>query len=183
MEIKTRPEFAQLLEHRNMLDVAVEVGVAEGRLSYEMLHVWGIKKLYLVDLWAHVDGMRAELGGLTQQQQDGVYAACMELLKDYRDRIVVLRGWAHEMAAEVPDGSLGFCYEDSTHEYDWVLKNLRAWWPKVRPGGIMAGHDYLSPSFTVKPAVDEFAAEHGLRVHVVPEKHINDASFWFEKPT
>ena len=32
---------------------------------------------------------------------------------------------------------------DARHSYDAVLEDLNAWWPKIRPGGILAGHDYV----------------------------------------
>jgi hypothetical protein len=180
MEISSRAEFSSLMKTFDLPMRAVEIGVAEGRFSLEMCQ-WGMEKLYLVDLWQHVDGMTAELGNPTWDH-DAVFQSCMSTLVAYTDRIEVLRGWAHEMAAKIPDGSLGFAYEDATHKEEWVTKSLEAYYPKLVPGGIFAGHDFLNPSFTVKPAVEKFAARHGLTVHVVPENHINDASFWFQKP-
>ena len=51
-----------------------------------------------------------------------------------------------------------------------MLEDLEAWFPKVKPGGILAGHDYADidfgrTDFGVKSAVDEFFAARGIPVH------------------
>lgn len=53
---------------------------------------------------------------------------------------------------------------DASHEYEPVSADLRAWWPLVRRDGVMFGDDYLGHWKEVKRAVDDFAAEKGLRV-------------------
>ena len=40
------------------------------------------------------------------------------------------------------DHSLDFVFIDAAHDYENVKKDIIAWKPKVRPGGILAGHDY-----------------------------------------
>jgi cephalosporin hydroxylase len=41
-----------------------------------------------------------------------------------------------------PDHSLEFVFIDAAHDYENVKKDIIAWRPKVKPGGILAGHDY-----------------------------------------
>jgi len=59
------------------------------------------------------------------------------------------------IAAELfNDGFLDFVYIDSSHEYEETLGSIKAWWPKLKDGGVLAGHDFqLYP--TVKQAVEE----------------------------
>lgn len=55
--------------------------------------------------------------------------------------------------------SVDFCFIDADHAYESVLADLGAWWPKVRPGGTIAGHDYRQGApwlAGVTPAVDGF---------------------------
>ena len=65
-----------------------------------------------------------------------------------------------EGAKAFADQTLDFVYVDAAHDSDSVNRDLAAWWPKVRPGGLMAGHDYPWPE--VKDAVDMFARVRGL---------------------
>jgi len=44
------------------------------------------------------------------------------------------------------DGTLDLVYIDADHKWWSVVQDLAAWWPKVRPGGVMLGHDFhLNP--------------------------------------
>lgn len=62
------------------------------------------------------------------------------------------------------DGSVDCCFIDACHELDFVQADIQAWWPKVKAGGIFAGHDYSHVFPGVMQAVGEFAAAEGLVV-------------------
>ena len=54
------------------------------------------------------------------------------------------------------DESLAFCFIDGSHEYEDVKADLIAWLPKVKKGGLLAGHDYVNRNSPgVRKAVDE----------------------------
>ncbi len=77
-------------------------------------------------------------------------------------------------------------YIDANHSYHAVRDDLTLWYPKLRPGGLFAGHDYLDGSrppwgeFGVRSAVDEFAA--GLGVRVLATAEVEWQSWYFHKP-
>jgi len=76
-------------------------------------------------------------------------------------RLAVHRRPSVEAARGFADRSLDFVFIDACHTYAAVRDDLAAWWPKVKPGGLIAGHDYTNwPG--VKVAVDEFVASQGL---------------------
>jgi hypothetical protein len=57
-----------------------------------------------------------------------------------------------------PDNSIDFVFIDASHEYEDVKNDILAWYPKVKVGGILAGHDYyVHDEFAsgVKKAVNE----------------------------
>jgi len=60
-----------------------------------------------------------------------------------------------------------------------VLADLEAWTPKIKDGGIMAGHDF-NDIYGVKKAVFNFINQALVEiVHVLPEKDISNQGFWF----
>ncbi len=167
MKIKHANDLGALLASRGLLGAAADVGVAEGRTTISALQ-WGFQTVYAVDCW---------------HEQENVYQRCMDALKQYGDRVVVLRGWSHEMARRIPDESLGYLYIDAGHGYPLVTRDLQVYYPKVRSnvGAIVAGHDYSNPDYGVKKAVDEFIDQIGAELHVLPGGCDVDATFWFEK--
>lgn len=60
-------------------------------------------------------------------------------------------------AEQFDDGTIDFLFLDSCHEYTFVLNELLAWKPKMKPNSIIAGHDY--PSDGIKRAVAEVLGE------------------------
>jgi predicted O-methyltransferase YrrM len=78
------------------------------------------------------------------------------------DMIRVTEGDSAESAERFADASIDFIFIDAAHDYDSVVKDMAAWWPKLKPDGIFAGHDY--PWHEVKKAVDEHAATNGYEV-------------------
>jgi predicted O-methyltransferase YrrM len=51
-------------------------------------------------------------------------------------------GLSVEVSKQYADDSLDFVFIDGDHRYECVLADIRAWLPKVKAGGVIAGHDY-----------------------------------------
>lgn len=146
---RTRLELAGMLA-----GVGAELGVAAGDYSEAILRVPAVTRLYSVDRWGdHHD--TAEYG-----------RACRRL-SAFGARSVVLRKTFEEAAAGFADRSLDFIYIDGyAHTGQEHGATLRQWWPKLKPGGIFAGHDYCPQYRATMAQVDRFAAWLGLPVHV-----------------
>jgi cephalosporin hydroxylase len=61
--------------------------------------------------------------------------------------IIKHKGRSVFVAQSVPDRSLDFVYIDADHTMSAVMSDLAAWWPKVRVGGEIGGHDFLPDDF------------------------------------
>jgi len=176
--ILSRSEFGRLLKERGLLGNAAEIGVATGLYSRQILN-WGVKNLLLVDPWKEQPPPNG--CGISDEAHEENYQICLASIGEDIDRVTLHRMMSVDAAALTPDNSLDFCYIDANHRTQGITVDLPTWWAKVRPGGILAGHDYLQPALGVNKAVKEFAAKHDLRIHLVIE-HQMDASFYLEKP-
>jgi hypothetical protein len=67
-----------------------------------------------------------------------------KLMKAFPGRTTIDRAFSVDAARRVADASLSFLHIDARHDYEGVLEDLRAWWPKLCPGGMLAGHDWTS---------------------------------------
>ena len=71
-----------------------------------------------------------------------------------------------QTAAHRYPGSPDLLFLDGGHLYDTVRRDLEAWWPKLRSGGTLAGHDYNAPNPGVVQAVNEFVYAQQLTLHL-----------------
>ncbi|WP_353432454.1 class I SAM-dependent methyltransferase [Polynucleobacter sp. MWH-UH23A] len=90
----------------------------------------------------------------SQQAMERLFkAVSFNLLRfDGRAKLMKQKSW--DAANKFVDESLDLVYIDGDHTYDGVVKDLAAWFPKVRKGGVICGDDIGWPG--VKQAVDEF---------------------------
>ena len=65
--------------------------------------------------------------------------------------------------------SLDLIYIDAAHDYDSVKQDIIAWYPKVKIGGVLAGHDYnYDPNIKVYQVVNEIFA-HSHKIEIYPD--------------
>jgi len=116
--------------------VGAEVGVYQGDYSKWLLRGIPGLKLYGVDAWASYKGYK-DFG---KNDIDEAYDKAVANTKGYD--CTLIRGWSHESASQIDDGSLDFVFIDGNHSYEHTVRDLGAWTPKVKKGGIVYGHDF-----------------------------------------
>jgi hypothetical protein len=164
-----REQLGDLLASRGLNGRGVEVGVQRGVFSEVILDRSRLVELVLVDPWREFDGYE-DVANVAQAEQDAILASARDRLERFGDRAQFWRTTSVEAAARVEDASLDFVYLDARHDYEHVLEDLEAWWPKLKQTGVFAGHDYLDGDieqgdFGVRSAVAEFCAARNLRAY------------------
>jgi hypothetical protein len=86
---------------------------------------------------------------------DSVYRSFLKNTESFKGIINHIKGRSIDAARLYPDRSIDFIFIDAGHEKEDVIEDATAWFPKIKKGGIMAGHDYYSHP-GVRQAVDEF---------------------------
>lgn len=162
---------------------AAEIGVAEGNNSRDMLE-WklpdgreAVSMLFLVDRWLETPDQAGD-AAMPQPWHDKNRKGVLSKIHPHGGRAQILRGDSAEMADEVPDGFLHLVYIDADHSYEGVFRDLRAWTPKVKRGGVVALHDFLNPAYGVQKAVEDFCADN-FKIHIIEEDKPEDAGAWF----
>jgi hypothetical protein len=90
-------------------------------------------------------------------------------VKPFNGRAFILPLPSHKAADEIADASLDFVFIDADHSYEGCKRDLDVWSRKLKPGGLLSGHDYANTSFQdfgVTRAVDEFVAARGLKLEL-----------------
>ncbi len=169
--LPTRGELGILLNRRRLLGRGVEVGVKRGEFSEILLDLWHGNELVSVDPWSEAPTEEyVDVANVPQGAHDAFYSESLARLAPFGPRSAVWRQTGHAAARRIVAGSLDFVYLDARHDRDSVEEDLAVWYPKVRPGGVIAGHDYLDGhvdqgAFGVRSAVDAFFGSRGLKVH------------------
>lgn len=80
------------------------------------------------------------------------------------ENICAVQGYSPDAATSLNLSSLDMVFEDATHDYKLVKKNIEYFLPKLRPGGIICGDDYQLSFTGVIDAVNETADALGVQV-------------------
>lgn len=121
----------------------VEVGTWRGH-SLAFLAVQAsryCKPIHIVGVDAFEDSPDAHMAANPTNGEFPTLAEVSELFTPLPN-VRLIKGISWEVASQFEDESLDFVFIDADHAFESVTKDLDAWWPKVKKGGIMAGHDY-----------------------------------------
>jgi len=177
-----RADLPSYLNSVGLVGQAVEIGVRRGHFSSHMLKNWRGKTLHLVDPWEHQES--TQYHDVSNMPQD-THNENLEHVKAMLDeeapgRYEIHRGYSVEIAKTFTDNTLDFVYIDARHDYTGVLEDLVAWYPKLKDGGILAGHDFIPDQikpvegdFGVQKAVNEFARLKSREVQSISSKALN----------
>ena len=75
----------------------------------------------------------------------------------WAEKVRLLRATTVAAAPAIPDGSVDFVYHDARHDFPSVLHDLELYWPKLRAGGVYAGHDFEDADEAPAEALDDWA--------------------------
>lgn len=180
--LASRKEMGFWLNWLGLTGTGVEVGVLKGEFSRHLLNTWKGTSLVSVDPWREFPSSEyVDIANVPQDQQELNLRETEARLLPFGERSRILRTTSAEAAAEFPDASIDFVYLDAQHHYQAVRDDILLWHSKVKPGGVLGGHDYLDgtiPSgvYGVKRAVDEFAAAEGYDLIITKDP---DWPSWF----
>ena len=165
------------LYHELAFKVGAEIGVAEGFHSREICQKVPPVKLYCVDLWDTYYRGTTKLKN--RAMQDDAYTQAVENLSPYDTEL--LRFPSDEAYKQFADNSLDFVYIDGDHSFDYVMLDLIYWSRKVRPGGIVSGHDaYRFRGAGVVDAVSVYTHCHAISEYFLCDER--EISFFWAKP-
>jgi hypothetical protein len=176
-----RLTLLEMIEKAFPSGVGVEIGVAGGHFSKQILATWkSCSMLYCVDLWAHQDAGYNDGCNISDEEQMSRYT---QINKDFQGikNVTLIKEWSHIACQRFDSGFFDFIYVDANHSYRASLNDIQAWYPKLKNGGVMAGHDYMDgpeESYGVKKAVTEFASNQGIHVFNTLSETANPKSIY-----
>jgi len=140
-----------------------------------------LEKYYCVDPWPDNFGSdhRPEY---FDKKGDSRFQQALDNLSDYREngRAIILKEMSVEASNRFGNNTLDFCYIDGDHSLEGIYSDIVSWFPKIRVGGILAGHDYKDGRnsgiqdyhggqlfYRIKTVVDDYCQRYGHKLNVV----------------
>jgi len=147
--------------------VGAEIGVSTGTNALSILKELSLQRLYLIDPYAPF----LSFGELDSHATDRETAR--KNLSSCK-QVTFIEKTSTEAAEELP--ILDFVYIDGNHDYEHVKEDAETYYPKVRAGGMIGGHDFMPLCFGLVDAVIEFFSAHPL-----DDKRIVMPDWWLTK--
>lgn len=172
-EIWHRDDFPLLCNWRKLWR-AVEVGVDRGEFALMFLNRWLGHEFFGIDPYLPVPGMPYS------RQSDLIVASTRFERHACKARLIV--AGSEEVAAIFPqlqdrcNETTDFVYLDGDHSLDGVRRDIAAWWSRISPEGILAGHDFDETHPGVMQAVTEFSASQRVTVYTTDE---DECKSWY----
>lgn len=169
-----RPSIKYLKEHYKSKSelIGVEVGVFEGANGKSILDTLNMERLFLVDPYEDYEG---------NDDNGESYEKCLKVARKvlwhYRDKITWVRLKSEDALGGIPN-RLDFVYIDGNHSYEYVKRDLKDYYKKIKKGGLLCGHDINKEG--VMRAVIEFIDKKKLKLQTYSPSG-KDVDWWCVK--
>lgn len=161
------------------ISTAVEIGVFKGDNAYGLLTELPIDSLIGVDPYLRYpefdNNLSNKKGVVARANLDVVKQQTLSRLSKFGDRFQLLEEFSSDAATGFDNEIFDFIFIDGNHYYTYVYEDIFNWFPKLKKGGIISGHDYVEkPNYGVIQAVGDLLPEasfsYGAKV------------WWYKKP-
>ncbi len=157
--------------------VVAEMGVDHGDFSEKILSICSPRKLHLIDVWA------------TERYHDGLAQLVNKKFKTHIEsgQVEINRGYSTTVVNDFQADYFDWIYIDTDHTYQTTADELKMYAPKMKKGGIMAGHDFVMGNwetgfrYGVIEAVYEFCAKEDWELIYLTMEMENNPSFAIRK--
>ena len=154
-----------------------EIGVEKGRYSTQLCLQNPGLHLLCVDAWVQYPGY---IRAVTPDK----FAYQMEITKERLAAydVEIIRAFSMDAVRDVEPGSLDFVYIDGNHAFDYVMQDIIEWARRVRPGGIVSGHDYYRfRGAGIVDAVNAYTYAHGIKEWFLTNESKAKSWFWVKR--
>ncbi|HZY82565.1 MAG TPA: class I SAM-dependent methyltransferase [Cyclobacteriaceae bacterium] len=136
--LKTLVDRTALLRHMPTAACCAEIGVNRGEFSEEILQITRPSKLHLIDMW----GDPGRYNDVLKNEVEKKFATQVA-----SKTVEINVGRSTEVLTTFPDAYFDWVYLDTDHTYKTTSEELAILTKKMRPDGIIAGHDYVTGNF------------------------------------
>jgi predicted O-methyltransferase YrrM len=147
--------MVQRYDNAHFVEIGAFQGASTSFMAVEIINSKKNIKLTTVDIWNRYTVAGLNLKDPNSVPDDFVWNLYKENIKPVEHIVESLRLESLQASKLFADDSLDFIFIDANHEYEAVLNDIKYWYPKLKNGGHIAGHDYYNDE-GVRRAVRQF---------------------------
>lgn len=125
--------------------MAVEIANSQKKIQFDVVDTWRGSPEHQENGWDYQPEM----------VEDTAYETFKQNMKPAEGYYRPIKLPSVAAANMYSNNSLDFVFIDAAHEYESIKADIEAWYPKVKIGGYIGGHDYVPGKYGVYLAVDE----------------------------
>ena len=163
-----RPMTKYIMKNNKIKEMyGLEIGTHRGENAYNMLKLLDIKKMFFVDPYLpHSTGCKH-------------YKKAKKILSKWQNKIYFRLAKSDDASKMFRDHYFDFIYIDGDHSYEAVKRDIELYYPKVKIGGVLGGHDFCGSCPGVCKAVLEFVDKYAEKNDL--KFHSWDKDWWIQK--
>lgn len=146
----------------------VEIGVAGGHNGRKILEFCPDVEYIGIDPYTEYDGYTNDNNAVKEKIEANKKEAYEKLFS--QDRATHLEMMSSKAVDRFKDNSLEMVFIDGNHSYKYAFQDMKMWWPKIKYGGMLCGHDYNHHRYGVTKAAHDFFDKLGYKIHVHPNR-------------
>jgi hypothetical protein len=172
-KIIKKDQIPLFLKNHGMNNNICEIGVRRGR-NFKKLLTCEPKLAVAIDHWKADVPLPMNDMSFTQDQYDDDYKFVCDNFKP--PQCLIIKENTNEAVKRFKNEFFDYIYIDADHSFYGAYKDITDWWPKIRNGGVLAGHDYLNGcingvEFGVKSAISLFINKYNIKnIHITKDK-------------
>lgn len=136
----------------NWVELGSWTGKSAAYCAVELINQNKFGRFVTVDSWS--GGIELQEHGLIKNKS--IQDVFLENISPLKNQIEAIQSISWDAANWFEDNSLDFCYVDAGHTYEDVMKDLNAWWPKIKSQSYFGGDDFTKGHPGLQKAVVEF---------------------------
>lgn len=152
----------------NLLEIGTWRGKSTGFLATKIMESGKHANLWAVDTFL---GENTCVWQAEEVRKAGgsIYDEFIQNMTDlgvYPGIVQPIKSLSLECLDKIPVKEFEMIFIDSDHNYDGIMKDLEYFWPHVKKGGVIAGHDFQHPQCDVARAVKDFFEPKGTEIKI-----------------
>ena len=156
-----------------MAEVGSWLGTGSTQIFLRELEPFPDAEVFCIDTWAGSANVQRHLEFVAQYDAFGTFLGNVAHARR-RTKLTPMRMPSVDAAATFADGSLDFVFIDADHSYEAAKADIAAWRSKVKPGGILCGHDCeLRVNAANRDMLVRNIASDGCEIAGAPFRHVH----------